>query len=180
MARLKCDGVVRLHGDKHFPQPQDGMLVFDMANPVARALWASECVNMTRTGYVDGCFSDRSTQTPPGASAAYTAGHLKVHQALQQQLGGVGGGPLVANNDGALMPGVNALMLESFDASEASIKRLRAVDAEYRERRRALDSELARQCAAAAAAAAPQPPTPRLRRGGGALHRSKIIRAKPV
>jgi len=111
----------RMSGDASFPN-HTGMLSFDFAQAGARAFWASECVNMTKTGYVDGCFSDRSTGQPGKACAlpnktAFDEGHLLVHQQLQRALGN---GPLIANA-GEAMPGVNAAQIEGFKAENASI-----------------------------------------------------------
>jgi hypothetical protein len=38
---------------------KSGMTVFDFTQQQACDLWASECINATKTGFVDGCFSDR-------------------------------------------------------------------------------------------------------------------------
>lgn len=71
---------------------------------------------------VDGCFSDRSTSSSASWGSAYAAGHLKVHQELQQQLG-LDKGPLIANG-GETMPGVNGAMIENFRADNASLQLL--------------------------------------------------------
>ena len=36
------------------------MLVFDFKQEVVRNFWASDCINATKTGYVDGCFADKA------------------------------------------------------------------------------------------------------------------------
>ena len=119
---------VREPGDHDFPQPSEGMLIFDFAQPDVRAWWASACLNLTATGAVDGCFSDRAGQEgfpgvelDPDAAAAYAAGHDAVHQELQAALPG---GVLVAN--GKDIDGVRGRMLEDFAANEESIEELRA------------------------------------------------------
>jgi hypothetical protein len=66
----------RMGGDGSFPN-HTNMLVFDFSKQAAQDLWASECINMTNTGVVDGCFSDRSNGGACGAGADYKAGHLK-------------------------------------------------------------------------------------------------------
>ena len=111
----------RQNGDGTFPNHTD-MLSFDFAQEAAREFWASECYNMTQTGYVDGCFSDRATGGPSckqskEADAAYAAGHIQVHQELQKL---IGNGPLIANH-AYDMPGVNAVQIEGFKADNASI-----------------------------------------------------------
>ena len=45
-------------GDKHFNPPKDGMLVFAHNVPAMQTFWIDTCLNATRTGLVDGCFSD--------------------------------------------------------------------------------------------------------------------------
>jgi hypothetical protein len=77
------------------------MLVFDFAQQAVRDFWASECVNMTQTGVVDGCFSDRSPMSDDDESGAcgagddYAKGHVAVLQELQRK---IGNGPLIANH----------------------------------------------------------------------------------
>jgi hypothetical protein len=113
--------VCRMNGDGTFPNHTD-MLSFDFTQEGARAFWASECYNMTQTGVVDGCFSDRSVGNPGKScvlpnKTAFEAGHLLVHQQLQAL---IGDGPLIANA-GLDMPGVNAVQLEGFKADNRSI-----------------------------------------------------------
>ena len=114
-----------MHGDSTFPNHTD-LLVFDFSQQVVRDFWASECINVTKTGFVDGCFSDRSDGDPscpfktPEDKAAFEAGHLKVHQDLQKALGN---GVLIANH-GFTMPGVGAVQIEGFKAIEESIQQL--------------------------------------------------------
>jgi len=116
----KKDGsVCRISGDWGFPNHTD-MLVFDFAQKDVRDFWASECLNMTKTGVVDGCFSDRADGTPCGAGQEYKDGHIQVHRELQQALGD---GVLIANH-AYTMPGVNAVMIEYFKNDEQSIKDL--------------------------------------------------------
>ena len=99
------------------------MLVFDFAQKAVRDFWASECYNMTQTGFVDGCFSDRSptsdddTSAPCDAGPEFAAGHVTVLQDLQTQLGN---GVLIANHAYNLS-GVNAVQIEGFKADESSI-----------------------------------------------------------
>eukprot|EP00756_Hemistasia_phaeocysticola_P057914 Hpha_TRINITY_DN34523_c0_g1::TRINITY_DN34523_c0_g1_i1::g.96465::m.96465 len=116
-------GVCHTNGDGSFPN-HTNMLSFDFAQAAARDLWLSECVNMTRTGFVDGCFSDRATGDPSCTvpnKTAFEEGHVRVHQELQRA---IGNGPLIANH-AYDMPGVNAVQIEGFMANEASIETLR-------------------------------------------------------
>lgn len=59
--------VIYMKGDSTFPN-HTGMVTFDFAQEEVRNFWISECINATLSGYVDGCFSDRATGTPKGAS----------------------------------------------------------------------------------------------------------------
>ena len=128
-ARDAKGAVCRSDGDGSFPN-HTNMLSFDFRQQAARDLWAAACLNATRTGFVDGCFSDRSDGVPACKLAdpsAFREGHLAVHQELQAALGA---GPLIANN--ALLPGVNATMIEGFVANEASILQLQRAAASGR------------------------------------------------
>ena len=100
------------------PSPAGKCDVFDFSNAEARALFISECVNATKSGFVDGCFLDRAVDGTPtdsgndqvpcaGAncryqlnltaakSQAYAAGHVKVLADLQAA---IGEGPVIANH----------------------------------------------------------------------------------
>jgi hypothetical protein len=114
----------RMSGDGTFPN-HTNMLSFDFTQAAARDFWASECVNMTKTGFVDGCFSDRAAPTnDPHCTlpnkTAFEAAHTQVHQELQKA---IGNGPLIANH-AYNMEGVNAVQIEGFKADEASIQTL--------------------------------------------------------
>eukprot|EP01047_Picozoa_sp_COSAG01_P088780 COSAG01_NODE_21056_length_920_cov_1.985384_1_plen_289_part_10 len=83
--------------------------VFDFSNAKARELFIQECINATKSGYVDGCFADRSVDGTPTDSGddrvpctgqncryklnltaakakAYAAGHVQVLTDLQTAL----------------------------------------------------------------------------------------------
>jgi len=40
------------------------MLSVNLSSQAGRDFWAEQCVNITATGYVDGCFSDRGNSDP--------------------------------------------------------------------------------------------------------------------
>ena len=56
--------IVLTPGDHHFPQPEQGMLVFDFKQQQVVDLFANECTNLTLNypGIVDGCFVDKPEQ----------------------------------------------------------------------------------------------------------------------
>lgn len=122
----KQDGsVCRMSGDGQFPN-STGILAFDFAQADVRDFWVDECVNMTRSGVVDGCFVDRAIDTPCGAGDAYRKGHVMVQQQLQIALGD----GLVIANHAYDMPGVSATMIEFFGSNEESIQTLMAAAAQ--------------------------------------------------
>ena len=126
---------VRLHGDPHFPQPKDGMLVFDFSQAIVRAWFAGACAALVAnaSGGIDGCFQDRAGHEAfPGVrnTSAYDAGHDAVLVDMQALLPGgfvVANGHVPAGATGA--PGVRATMIEFFGADDASISALRAAAA---------------------------------------------------
>lgn len=125
--------------------------VFDFTNPATRALFIEECINATKSGYVDGCFCDRAVDGTPSDSgndqvpcggagakpchmnisgtkaAAYAAGHVQVLTDLQTALGE---GPVIANHaygaphDNMAAGSVGFAMDEFFNADNASINTL--------------------------------------------------------
>ncbi len=124
--RLKnaSGGDVVARGDPSFPQPQQGMWIFNHASEDMRALYANACSNLTATGFVDGCFADRANYgasfshntLTPAQLQAFEEGHLQAMQLTQQQLGD---SLLIANNQ--FYSGITGTMLESFGANEESI-----------------------------------------------------------
>jgi hypothetical protein len=122
-----------------YPQPYSGMPIYNFASPEVQALWISECVNATRSGVVDGCFSDRSVDGVPlhnvslDAQAAYNAGHLLAHQTAQKL---IGDGPMIANH--AYGPphdnytGVNSAQIESCVPAESTLTILATCQANQR------------------------------------------------
>jgi hypothetical protein len=120
--------LVKMHG------PGAVCDVFDFSNSRTRELFIQECINATQSGYVDGCFADRSVggidkgiKLTEEKAAAYAAGHVKVLTDLQTALGE---GPLIANHaygppHDPMQPGsVDFAMMEFFYANNASIQSL--------------------------------------------------------
>ena len=106
-----------------------GLTVFDFQQPAACELWASTCVNATKTGVVDGCFADRAIdvqkfetngQITPAQRAAFDKGHWTMLAKLQAT---IGAGPVIANHAYSL-PGVSAAMIEFGKANAATVKYL--------------------------------------------------------
>ena len=99
----------RHHGDRSFPQPADGMLLFNHSRKDVRAAFVNACVNATNHGF-DGCFIDSAA--PPttsavreyarlcnasfGAVKAVTDGKLELMAELQEA---VGDGNLIVAKD---------------------------------------------------------------------------------
>eukprot|EP01083_Nonionella_stella_P126242 382009_1 len=53
---------VQIKGDKEFPQPPNGMFVWDFIQNNISNTFVEDCINMTQTPWVDGCFLDRAGQ----------------------------------------------------------------------------------------------------------------------
>ena len=105
------------------------LLVYDLTQEVVSELFANACLNLTKTGAVDGCFVDRAVDGLPAANmgASKTVeleyAHVTTLQRMQQELKAGPNGPLIANHAYS-MPGVNAAMIEGFSASEEGIAQL--------------------------------------------------------
>mmetsp|Transcript_20270 Transcript_20270/g.60557 ORF Transcript_20270/g.60557 Transcript_20270/m.60557 type:complete len:411 (+) Transcript_20270:74-1306(+) len=119
--------------------------VFDFGKDLARQLFIEECVNATKTGFVDGCFIDRAVDGTPvdsgddnhwsarghhldnATAEAYFNGHIQMLKDLQTA---IGDGPVIANHaygppHDPLLPGyVNFCMIEGFGANGGSIEQL--------------------------------------------------------
>lgn len=110
-----------------------GMPIYNFIHDEIQDLWGSECYNATKTGYVDGCFSDRAVDgvplggVAPDVAAAYNAGHIEAHRKLQKL---IGDGPLIANHaygkpfDNFTATDANSAMIES--CSSSSLAELQA------------------------------------------------------
>jgi hypothetical protein len=100
------------HGDQSFPQPADGMQLFNHSRKDVRAAFVNACVNATQHGF-NGCFIDsaapataRSVQSYAnrckasfGDVKAVTDGTVKVMAELQ---GAVGAGKMIVAKDSYL------------------------------------------------------------------------------
>ena len=121
--------VVLQSGDHSFPQPPQGMLVFDFQQEIVQKLWADTCLNMTKTGYIDGCFADRPAQNSfkgynltANQTANFKAGHTQTLLDVQKGLNDTGLSVLISN--GFYAEGIVAVQLEGFAANQGSIKTL--------------------------------------------------------
>lgn len=119
---------VRQAGDHTFKQPPDGMLIYGFDQEPARQAWSDTCMTAVATGYVNSCFSDRSTEDSfhrntlsPDTAARYAAGHQMVQQDLQKALDAKRQGGFVVANNG-VVPGARAAMIEPFAATNSSIE----------------------------------------------------------
>jgi hypothetical protein len=110
---------------------KNGMTVFDYTQQAACDLWASECINATATGFVDGCFADRAIDVQGFETngdittqkrAAFDKGHWDMLAKLQQA---IGEGPVIANHAYNLT-GVGAAMLEFAGANVETVTQLQA------------------------------------------------------
>lgn len=131
----KTGEAVHTGGDKHFNPPKSGMLVYNHAAVGMREYWKAVCINATKTGFVDGCFSDSSQ---PGShktskylnstdNAAFEAGKVQTMTEMTAHFGVTAGAPY-AGSTGVLIgkkpdqKGINAFQIEMFQPDEASIQ----------------------------------------------------------
>ena len=116
---------LRVHGDPSFPQPKDGMTVFDFSQKPVRDWFSAACAKMD-PALIDGCFQDRAGENDfPGVNAsvlaAYAAGHDAVLAGMQAALGGA---RMVIQNNYYKFVGAKAAMVEEFTNSEGAIENL--------------------------------------------------------
>jgi len=106
-----------------------GCHIFDHSNAKARAYWTQMCLNMTRTGVIDGCGADASWQDgvdqakgwglTPAAAAAWDAGHK---QMMRETTAALGDGVLLGKDPWELVEGyVSGALHEGCAATEATI-----------------------------------------------------------
>ena len=99
---------VRTNGDKTFNPPKEGMLVFNHILPEVRKFWKGVCITATKTGFVDGCFSDSSKpgshKTPSFLNASdnakFEAGKIQTMSEMTEFFGGKAGEPYFGNSTG--------------------------------------------------------------------------------
>ena len=132
---LKDDNgvVVRQSGDKSFPQPPNGMLVYDFREEDVIQFFIDKCINMTKSKWIDGCFVDRANQNLDSSQfnnysfsdndkTYFKNGHDYMLSKLTQTLMDNNQSIMISNN--YVTPGVIATQIEGFYASEGSIKLL--------------------------------------------------------
>merc|ERR1740130_1788715 len=90
-----------ISGDKHFDPPKAGMLVYAHNVKEMQDYWIEVCLNATKTGFVDGCFSDSSQPGTHGTekyldksdSAAFEAGKIETMAKVTPAFEGIAGKP---------------------------------------------------------------------------------------
>eukprot|EP00483_Globobulimina_turgida_P011958 UN11980 len=101
--------VVLTSGDHSFPQPQQGMLVFDFQQPQVVDLFSNECINLTKNypHIIDGCFVDKPHANPthnvkynftPAQQYAFEYGHNQTLIKTQKYLNASNNSILISNN----------------------------------------------------------------------------------
>ena len=121
---------VQIHGDSEFPQPPNGMYVFDFIQENVRNTFIQECINMTQSEYIDGCFVDRGGQNSFPKPYNFTQqrlkefkqGHDEVLVSIQNELNKTNESVAIINN--YVIDGVHATMMERFTADQQQIELL--------------------------------------------------------
>eukprot|EP01079_Euglenida_sp_SAG-EU17-18_P008962 gene8962-1607_t len=103
----------RRRGDPTFPQPADGMLIFNTTNPDMRKMFVQECLHATTPegGGFSGCFIDSASWAPclsnyktcgptDGLSKAAVESLVAGNQALLTELQAAGPDKFIVANDG--------------------------------------------------------------------------------
>ena len=92
---------------------------FDFRKPAGAKKYLEGCVNMTKTGAVDGCFIDGclKIEAPLGKAVAqdFMAAKKKTLAQLQQSVPG----PLICGSGGGLNPDMAASQVQAFSAKHA-------------------------------------------------------------
>jgi hypothetical protein len=109
--------------------------VYDHTQEYVREFWKQACLNMTSTGYIDGCGADASQQPgsyitglAPSVAAAWTEGHIQAvgnaTEAVSAQ-----GGFVLGKLENQLGVSTNGVLQEGCTAGNATITTLRAAAA---------------------------------------------------
>ena len=100
------------------PKPQKARCC-TVRKPAGRKAYFDGCLDMTKSGDVDGCFVDGclKVEAPVGKSerAAFTAAKLQNLKELQEQVPG----PLICGSGGGLNPDMAASQVQAFSAKHA-------------------------------------------------------------
>eukprot|EP01084_Bolivina_argentea_P138303 243518_1 len=125
------NNIVLQTADKNFPQPKQGMLIPDYQQKAVQNLIIQECLNLTQTGYIDGCFldcTDTNTQHLTQYNFTNTQrvdfenGHNAATIGIQTALNKTNKSILVSN--AALLDGIIAVMIDFFKPNQESIQLL--------------------------------------------------------
>eukprot|EP01084_Bolivina_argentea_P123446 218766_1 len=123
--------VVLTGGDKSFPQPEQGMLVFDFQQNEVIDLFSNECINLTKNypGIIDGCFVDKPHANPTHnieynfskeEQYAFEYGHNETLIRTQKYLNESNNSILISNN--LFVPnGIIATQMQGFQGIEEYI-----------------------------------------------------------
>ena len=101
------------------PTPGYDDYFYDFRKAAGRAAYAQGCLNMAKTGAVDGCFVDGCLKVEAPIGKAYVddfvAAKMRNLEALQAQVPG----PLICGSGGGLEAGLAAAQVQSFSAKHA-------------------------------------------------------------
>ena len=87
---------------------------WDFTQPALGQMWMQMCLNVTRSGVVDGCFMDGCKQLPGALSPANRTLYLKNKEAWQEQLQREVPGLLVCGSGGTFVHGVAATQVQDW------------------------------------------------------------------
>eukprot|EP00035_Acanthoeca_spectabilis_P016691 m.346896 g.346896 ORF g.346896 m.346896 type:complete len:248 (+) comp16561_c0_seq66:3472-4215(+) len=94
--------------------PTETWYTWDFSHPEVGELWATACLNMTKTGAIDGCFMDGCSLTPSPlpepVATAYMANKPLWMAQLQKKVPGI----LICGSGGSTRPGVAGSQVQNW------------------------------------------------------------------
>lgn len=104
------------NGDVIYWSGHSSMVYWDHSNKMASNTWMEGCLNMTRTGYIDGCDMDGCIKVNDGESTnpIYKKAYMKNKNATMVDLQIKVNGPLICGSNGDILPGVAGSAIQNW------------------------------------------------------------------
>jgi len=88
--------------------------MYDHSKQEISDFWATQCTNVTKTGFIDGCFMDGCTKHPGGLSPNVSKWYTQIKEKTMIKMQTEVPGPLICGSNGAVLDGVAASQIQNW------------------------------------------------------------------
>jgi len=88
--------------------------LYDHSQQEVSDFWATQCTNVTKTGFIDGCFMDGCKKSPGGLSPEVKKLYMPTKKITMQKMQKEVPGPLICGSNGDVMDGIAASQIQNW------------------------------------------------------------------